>query len=90
MAAKQQKSTALYEYPKYWAECMLPAPFLPMSRAEMDQLGWDSCDVILVTGDAYVDHPAFGTASLPFALSLMLSSQRMRATRIGEICGPEF
>jgi uncharacterized radical SAM protein YgiQ len=37
-------------------------PFLPMSRAEMDELGWDCCDVILVTGDAYVDHPSFGMA----------------------------
>ena len=25
----------------------------------MDQLGWDSCDIIIVTGDAYVDHPSF-------------------------------
>ncbi|MFZ6849606.1 YgiQ family radical SAM protein [Undibacterium sp. RuRC25W] len=33
-----------------------------MSRAEMDKLGWDSCDVILVTGDAYIDHPSFGMA----------------------------
>jgi uncharacterized radical SAM protein YgiQ len=33
-----------------------------MSRAEMDALGWDSCDVVLVTGDAYVDHPSFGMA----------------------------
>ena len=41
---------------------MNPAPFLPMSRAEMDQLGWENCDVILVTGDAYIDHPAFGMA----------------------------
>ncbi len=39
-----------------------PAPFLPMSRAEMDALGWDRCDVIIVTGDAYVDHPSFGMA----------------------------
>jgi uncharacterized radical SAM protein YgiQ len=39
-----------------------PAPFLPMSRAEMDALGWDACDVVLVTGDAYVDHPSFGMA----------------------------
>ena len=38
------------------------APFLPMSRAEMDKLGWDECDVIVVTGDAYVDHPSFGMA----------------------------
>ncbi len=33
-----------------------------MSRAEMDRLGWEACDVILVTGDAYVDHPSFGMA----------------------------
>ena len=38
------------------------APFLPMSRAEMAALGWDACDVILVTGDAYIDHPSFGMA----------------------------
>ncbi len=37
-------------------------PFLPMSKKEMAGLGWDRCDVILVTGDAYVDHPSFGTA----------------------------
>ncbi|OGQ77466.1 MAG: YgiQ family radical SAM protein [Deltaproteobacteria bacterium RIFOXYA12_FULL_58_15] len=35
---------------------------LPMSRDEMDVLGWDACDVVLVTGDAYVDHPSFGAA----------------------------
>ncbi len=39
-----------------------PAPFLPMSRQEMTQLGWQQCDVILVTGDAYIDHPSFGMA----------------------------
>src|ERR1700744_2083832 len=39
-----------------------PAPFLPMSRAEMTALGWDACDIVLVTGDAYVDHPSFGMA----------------------------
>jgi uncharacterized radical SAM protein YgiQ len=39
-----------------------PAPFLPTSRAEMDALGWDHCDIIIVTGDAYVDHPSFGMA----------------------------
>ncbi len=38
------------------------APFLPTSRAEMQRLGWDACDVVLVTGDAYVDHPSFGAA----------------------------
>jgi len=36
--------------------------FLPTSREEMRRLGWDQADVILVTGDAYVDHPSFGVA----------------------------
>ncbi|MFT6876430.1 MAG: putative radical SAM protein YgiQ [Granulosicoccus sp.] len=53
---------ALYDYPPYWAECYGRAPFLPMNRDEMDELGWDSCDIIVVTGDAYVDHPSFGMA----------------------------
>src|SRR5579883_1434759 len=53
---------ALFSYRKYWAHRFGPAPFLPMSRAEMQELGWDSCDIVLVTGDAYVDHPSFGMA----------------------------
>ncbi|UCC55931.1 MAG: YgiQ family radical SAM protein [Gammaproteobacteria bacterium] len=57
-----QADIALYDYPKYWAECYGTAEFLPMSRAEMDALGWDSCDIIIVTGDAYVDQPSFGMA----------------------------
>ena len=57
----QQEQHLFSNYP-YWAECFGTAPFLPMSREEMDVLGWDSCDVILVTGDAYVDHPSFGMA----------------------------
>ena len=52
----------IFSYPKYWAECFGPAPFLPMSRDEMNELGWDSCDIIIVTADAYVDHPSFGMA----------------------------
>ena len=52
----------LFSQPTYWAECYGTAPFLPTSRAEMDTLGWDSCDIIIVTGDAYVDHPSFGMA----------------------------
>jgi uncharacterized radical SAM protein YgiQ len=38
------------------------ATFLPTTRAEMDALGWERCDIIIVTGDAYVDHPSFGMA----------------------------
>ncbi|MBL0389631.1 YgiQ family radical SAM protein [Ramlibacter monticola] len=49
-------------YRKYWAHRFGPAPFLPTSRKEMEALGWDSCDIVLVTGDAYIDHPSFGMA----------------------------
>ncbi len=52
----------LFDYEKYWASCYDTAPFLATSREEMDALGWDSCDIIVVTGDAYVDHPSFGMA----------------------------
>lgn len=74
---------ALYDYPKYWAECFGPAPFLPTSREEMDQLGWDSCDVIIVTGDAYVDHPSFGMA----VIGRVLEAQGFR---VGIISQPDW
>src|SRR6185503_1172918 len=57
--AAMQTAKDIFSYRKYWAARFGTAPFLPMSRAEMDQLGWDECDIILVTGDAYVDHPSF-------------------------------
>jgi len=57
-----QDARDLFSHRKHWAHRFGPAPFLPASRAEMDELGWDSCDVIIVTGDAYVDHPSFGMA----------------------------
>jgi uncharacterized radical SAM protein YgiQ len=44
------------------AAAQRPVTFLPTSRAEMQALGWDRCDIIIVTGDAYVDHPSFGMA----------------------------
>ena len=53
---------SLFARRKHWAERFGTAPVLPTTRAEMDALGWDSCDVVLVTGDAYVDHPSFGMA----------------------------
>ena len=52
----------IFSYAKKRSRPADAAPFLPMSREEMDVLGWDACDVILVTGDAYVDHPSFGMA----------------------------
>jgi uncharacterized radical SAM protein YgiQ len=52
----------IFSYRKYWAARFGVAPYLPMSRTEMDALGWDECDIIIITGDAYVDHPSFGMA----------------------------
>jgi uncharacterized radical SAM protein YgiQ len=59
------------------------APFLPMSRAEMAALGWDACDIVLVTGDAYVDHPSFGMA----IIGRLLESQGFR---VGIIAQPDW
>ena len=36
--------------------------FLPISKEDMNKRGWEQCDFILITGDAYVDHTSFGTA----------------------------
>jgi len=77
------QSGTLFSYPKYWAECYGPAPYLPMSRAEMDQLGWDSCDIIIVSGDAYVDHPSFGMA----VIGRVLEAQGFR---VGIIAQPRW
>jgi uncharacterized radical SAM protein YgiQ len=52
----------LFSHRPYWAASFGIAPFLPRTRAEMDALGWEACDIVLVTGDAYVDHPSFGMA----------------------------
>ena len=73
----------LFGYRKFWAQRFGPAPFLPMSRAEMDALGWDSCDIILVTGDAYIDHPSFGMA----LIGRLLEAQGFR---VGIICQPDW
>ena len=68
---------------RYWAARFGTAPFLPMSRAEMEELGWDSCDVIIVTGDAYVDHPSFGMA----LVGRVLEAQGFR---VGIIAQPDW
>jgi uncharacterized radical SAM protein YgiQ len=78
-----QAKTNLFAYPKYWAECYGRAKFLPMSRAEMDILGWDSCDIIIISGDAYVDHPSFGMA----VIGRFLESQGFR---VGIISQPDW
>ena len=78
-----QPARDLSSYRKHWAARFGTAPFLPMSRAEMDALGWDSCDVIIVTGDAYVDHPSFGMA----IVGRVLEAQGFR---VGIIAQPDW
>ncbi len=77
------RTRPINQYPLYWAECFGTAPFLPMSRAEMESLGWDSCDVIIVSGDAYVDHPSFGMA----IVGRLLEAQGFR---VGIIAQPDW
>jgi uncharacterized radical SAM protein YgiQ len=73
----------LFSYRRHWAHKLGPAPELPMTRAEMDLLGWDACDVIIVTGDAYVDHPSFGMA----IIGRLLEAQGFR---VGIISQPDW
>jgi uncharacterized radical SAM protein YgiQ len=78
-----QSARDISGYRPHWAARFGTAPFLPMSRAEMDLLGWDSCDVIIVTGDAYVDHPSFGMA----IIGRVLEAQGFR---VGIISQPDW
>ena len=78
-----QTAKPLFSHRKHWAHRFGTAPFLPMSRAEMDLLGWDACDVVLVTGDAYVDHPSFGMA----IVGRLLEAQGFR---VGIIAQPDW
>lgn len=73
----------LFSYRQFWAKRFGVASVLPMSKAEMDNLGWDSCDIILVTGDAYVDHPSFGMA----LIGRLLEAQGFR---VGIISQPDW
>jgi uncharacterized radical SAM protein YgiQ len=75
--------TPLTSYRPFWARRFGTAPFLPMSRAEMEALGWDSCDIVIVTGDAYVDHPSFGMA----VIGRVLEAQGFR---VGIIAQPDW
>ena len=81
--APQSQTKALFSYRPYWAKRFGTAPFLPMSRTEMDKLGWDSCDIILVNGDAYIDHPSFGIA----LVGRLLEAQGFR---VGIISQPDW
>ncbi|RVU86209.1 YgiQ family radical SAM protein [Leucothrix sargassi] len=73
----------IFSHRKYWPHKFGPATELPMTREEMDILGWDSCDIIIVTGDSYVDHPSFGMA----IIGRLLESQGFR---VGIISQPNW
>ena len=73
----------IFSHRKYWAARFGTAPYLPMSRVEMEALGWDECDIIIVTGDAYVDHPSFGMA----IVGRLLEAQGFR---VGIIAQPDW
>ena len=83
MCGWMQTAHDITGYRKHWAARFGSAPFLPMSRAEMELLGWDSCDVIIVTGDAYIDHPSFGMA----IIGRVLEAQGFR---VGIIAQPDW
>ncbi len=75
---------SILSYPKFWAAAHeTPAYQLPMCKADMDKLGWDSCDIVLVTGDAYVDLPSFGMAVVGRALEA-------QGFRVGIIAQPDW
>lgn len=57
--------------------------FLPINRAEMRSRGWDAVDFVLVTGDAYVDHPSFGAAIIGRVLEA-------EGWRVGVLSQPDF
>ncbi|UZR27884.1 YgiQ family radical SAM protein [Methylococcus mesophilus] len=78
-----QQARDIFSYRKFWAARFGVAPQLPLTRAEMEQLGWDSCDVVLVTGDAYVDHPSFGMA----LIGRLLEAQGFR---VGILAQPDW
>jgi uncharacterized radical SAM protein YgiQ len=92
--AAAKSADGLFDHKPYWAKRLTPAPFLPMSREEMDLLGWDECDIILVTGDAYVDHPSFGMAVVGRLLEAhgfrvgIIAQPDWRSTIDFEVLGP--
>ncbi|MDF9391053.1 MULTISPECIES: YgiQ family radical SAM protein [Methylococcus] len=78
-----QQARDIFSYRKFWAARFGAAPQLPLSRADMERLGWGSCDVVLVTGDAYVDHPSFGMA----LIGRLLEAQGFR---VGILAQPDW
>jgi uncharacterized radical SAM protein YgiQ len=83
MYGSMQAAPDITAYRRHWAARFGTAPYLPMSLEEMDNLGWDSCDVVIVSGDAYVDHPSFGMA----IIGRLLEAQGFR---VGILAQPDW
>jgi len=83
IVSPERVDATLFSHRKFWAAQFGTAPVLPTTRVEMDALGWESCDVVLVTGDAYVDHPSFGAA----LIGRLLEAQGFR---VGILAQPDW
>ena len=68
-----------YQIYYYRKDCYLMA-FLPITLKEVKERGWDEVDFVVVTGDAYVDHPSFGTA----IISRILEDEGMRVAILSQ------
>jgi len=79
---KQQPAPSIFSYPKHRPKLKAVNQF-PMTHADMQRLGWDSCDIVLITGDAYVDLPSFGMA----VVGRVLEAQGFR---VGIIAQPDW
>ncbi len=64
-------------------ERTMTGTFLPTTREDMEQRGWEMCDVILITGDAYIDHPSFGVSVIGRLLEKL-------GYRVGIIAQPDW
>ncbi len=73
----------IHKLASLWYPHSMKSDLLPVSRDDMDARGWDLCDYIVVTGDAYIDHPSFGTA----VISRLLGSL---GRRVGVITQPRW
>ncbi len=80
---KQKASVFMTPLIKKMKECSKQPPLIPMSKKEMKQCGWDQIDVLLISGDAYIDHPSFG-------ISLIGRVMLAAGYRVGIIAQPDW
>src|SRR5580693_3305694 len=83
LAAPEMRPATASLLPSTNPPARAPAPFLPMTRAEMQALGWEQCDVVLVSGDAYVDHLSFGAGIIGRVLEA-------HGLRVGIVAQPDW